>query len=181
VVTRFGQGIERRVEKLRKRARRKRVKAAARTRKLVRMFESMDRDNDGTVSSKELFFGCMRAGLNIGLEDIKLMVRRADNGRNNQGDQMRLYDFISMFDGVDTGPPELPTPGGWQRIERPMARVHAALHKEQFVAARNILEKVTTGCFSSNVPALEKVDARDKIYLCIVLSCHANGLHYCCR
>ena len=39
----------------------------------MRLFESIDTDRSGTVSSKELFFACARAGLRVGLEDIKLV------------------------------------------------------------------------------------------------------------
>ena len=36
------------------------------------------------------------------------MAARGGHERNNNGDQLRLYDFIAMFDGVDEQMPELP-------------------------------------------------------------------------
>eukprot|EP01046_Picozoa_sp_COSAG06_P004094 COSAG06_NODE_167_length_21546_cov_35.001352_17_plen_89_part_00 len=43
-------------------------------------FEEFDTNNDGVVDTRELWEGCHRFGLTPDVEQIKLMVARADNG-----------------------------------------------------------------------------------------------------
>jgi hypothetical protein len=117
-----------------------RIRNTQRTKRLVTLFESIDVDRSGTVSSKELFFACARAGLQVGLDDIKAMAMRGATAENNYGDHLRLYDFIAMFDGVDEQMPELPRLVGWVRVERPLQRLQLAARKDQWQAAQNILE-----------------------------------------
>jgi Ca2+-binding EF-hand superfamily protein len=53
---------------------------ARRIRKLAGLFEEFDTNNDGVVDTRELWEGCHRFGLTPDVEQIKLMVARADNG-----------------------------------------------------------------------------------------------------
>eukprot|EP01044_Picomonas_judraskeda_P015650 COSAG03_NODE_2658_length_2552_cov_75.142682_3_plen_126_part_00 len=105
------------------------------------MFEEFDVNKDGVVDTRELWEGCHRFGLTPDVEQIKLMVARADNGFDGAG-HLKLTDFIEMFNGVDTEPPRMPEQVGWERVERALAKITLALQREQYEVASNFLRQV---------------------------------------
>lgn len=142
-------GVEKNLERERKKQRRRRAKEVRRTRKLAALFEEFDVNKDGVVDTRELWEGCHRFGLTPDVEQIKLMVARADNGFDGAG-HLKLTDFIEMFNGVESEPPRMPELVGWERVERALAKISLALQREQYEVASNFLRHVAEQLVSTD-------------------------------
>lgn len=106
-------------------------------------------NKDGVVDTRELWEGCHRFGLKPDVEQIKLMVARADNGFDGAG-HLKLTNFIEMFDGVEAEPPGMPELVGWERVERALAKITLALQREQYDVASNFLRQVAEQLVSTD-------------------------------
>ena len=136
-------GVEKTLEKERKRRKRRRIKAAARTRHLAWLFEEFDTNRDGVVDTRELWEGCHRFGLTPDVEQIKLMVERADGGHDGAG-HLKINDFLLMFEGVEGESPVPPEQVGWAKVERPIKKIELLMRRGQYEGALNTLSQVAT-------------------------------------